>query len=203
MRLKTLLLSVIVGLTLALGITVRQWVEMKQDRNRMLQNQNILLHNGRVNISETTTGNSMVSTQAITLKASEFRKSGDTLSHIARTMGVKPSRITHAATVSAMTHVEITAPVTHVVSPADSVRPTADTVVAFSYDTPWITFTGTVSDSVMQGSFKVADTLDIIVHRIPKRFLFFRFGCKAVRLNVSSRNPHTTLTYARYYQLVK
>lgn len=203
MRLKTLLLSVIAGLTLALGITVRQWVEMKQDRDRMLQNQNILLHNGRVNISETTTGNSMVSTQAITLKSSEFRQSGDTLSHIARTMGVKPSRITHAATASAVTHVEITAPVTHVVSPADSVRPTADTVVAFSYDTPWITFTGTVSDSVMQGSFKSADTLDIIVHRIPKRFLFFRFGCKAVRLNISSRNPHTTLTYARYYQLVK
>lgn len=203
MRLKTLLLSVIAGLTLALGITVRQWVEMKQDRDRMLQNQNILLHNGRVNISETTTGNSMVSTQAITLKASEFRKSGDTLNHIARTMGVKPSRITHAATVSAMTRVEITAPVTHVVSPADSVRPTADTVVAFSYDTPWITFTGTVSDSVMQGSFKVADTLDIIVHRIPKRFLFFRFGCKGVKLTIASRNPHTKLTYARYYQLTK
>ena len=56
---------------------------------------------------------------------------------------------------------------------------------------------------MFHGSITAVDTLDIIVHRIPKRFLFFRFGCKQVRMDIISRNPHTRLTYARYYQLVK
>ena len=47
------------------------------------------------------------------------------------------------------------------------------------------------------------DTLRQIVHRVPRRFLFIRFGTKAVRQEIVSSNPHTRIVYAEYVRFVK
>lgn len=200
-------IAVFVGLVTALCVTYNAYLEVKADRNRLKQNQNILLHNGSVEITETAGGNSMASVPAVTLKNSEFRQSGDTINKIAKAVGIKPSRITHAAQISTFTEVDITAPVsTDTVSvpplSAGSQGRLRDEKSLY-YSDPWITLSGSISDTLFTGTVQSRDTLDIIVHRIPKRFLFFRFGCKAVQMNIVSRNRHTTLTYAKYYQLVK
>ena len=170
----------------ALVFFICLYLDTAADRDRIKQNQSILLHNGVVEISETGTGNSHASTPALTLRPSEFKESGDTLAKVARQVGIKPSRISEAATAATTTAADITAPVWHTTATA--------TVSTDSLHRP---------DSLFRGSVSSTDTLDIIVHRIPKRFLFFRFGCKQVRMDIISRNPHTRLTYARYYQLVK
>ncbi|OFO78485.1 MULTISPECIES: DUF6549 family protein [Prevotellaceae] len=190
----------------ALVFFICLYLDTAADRDRIKQNQSILLHNGVVEISETGTGNSHASTPALTLRPSEFKESGDTLAKIARQVGIKPSRISEAATAATTTAADITAPVWHTpdttIVPTDSLhRP--DSLVCFSWHDSWMSLSGCVSDSIFRGSIASTDTLDIIVHRIPKRFLFFRFGCKQVRMDIISRNPHTRLTYARYYQLVK
>ena len=190
----------------ALVFFICLYLDTAADRDRIKQNQSILLHNGVVEISETGTGNSHASTPALTLRPSEFKESGDTLAKVARQVGIKPSRISEAATAATSTSATITAPVWHSPDtasiPADSLhRP--DSLICFSWHDSWLSLSGCVSDSLFRGSVSSTDTLDIIVHRIPKRFLFFRFGCKQVRMDIISRNPHTRLTYARYYQLVK
>ena len=195
-----------VALIVALAFFVQLYLDTAADRDRIKQNQSILLHNGVVEISETGTGNSHASTPALTLRPSEFKESGDTLAKVARQVGIKPSRISEAATAATTTAADITAPVWHTTATAtvstDSLhRP--DSLVCFSWHDSWMSLSGCVSDSLFRGSVSSTDTLDIIVHRIPKRFLFFRFGCKQVRMDIISRNPHTRLTYARYYQLVK
>lgn len=198
------------GLIIALCVTYSAYLDIKADRNRLRQNQNILLHNGLVEISQTATGNSMASVPAVTLKSSEFRQSGDTLNKIAKAIGIKPSRITHAAQASTLTKIDIIAPLTYIsdTTPATP-KPIAEDVERLPakrrlhYVDPWITLSGSISDSLFTGTIRSRDTLDIIIHRVPKHFLFFRFGCKAVQMNIVSRNKHTTLTYAKYYQLVK
>lgn len=176
------------------------------DAGRLKQNQSLLLHNGVVEITETPNGNSHASAPALNLRTDEFKHSGDTLVKVAKDAGIKPSRISEVATSSSVTHADIEAPVR--ITPSDSVlllfpsaHPPADSLRCFSWHDAWMSLSGCVSDSLFRGTISSADTLDIIVHRIPKHFLFFRFGCKKVQMDIVSRNPHTRLTYARFYKV--
>ena len=202
------LMLVSAGLALFAFIAYRN---MKAERDRLKENQNILLHNGKVDIKRTNTGLSQASVTALTLRSSEFRQSGDTLLQVAKSAGIKTSRISEAATASTTTSVEFKTRIFQTIV-HDTVRDTvARSLTTFlpsrqlqlSWNDPWVSLSGTITNSIFHGSITSVDTLDIIVHRVPKRFLFFRFGCKQVRMDIISRNPHTRLTYARYYQLVK
>lgn len=197
------LMVVFAGLAL---VAFRAYSDMKADRDRLKENQSFLLHNGEVEIKQTNTGCSQASVPALTLRPSEFRRSGDTLLRTAKAAGIKASRISEAATAATTTHVDFDARVFRTVvhdTLRDTVLCPASPLPALSWNDPWVSLSGTISDSIFHGSLTSNDTLDIIVHRVPKRFLFFRFGCKQVRMDIISRNPHTRLTYARYYQLVK
>ena len=197
------LMVVFAGLAL---LAFRAYSDMKADRDRLKENQSLLLHNGEVEIKQTNTGCSQASVPALTLRPSEFRRSGDTLLRTAKAAGIKTSRISEAATAATTTHVDFDARVFRTVvhdTLRDTVLCPVSPLPALSWNDPWVSLSGTIADSIFHGSLTSNDTLDIIVHRIPKRFLFFRFGCKQVRMDIISRNPHTRLTYARYYQLVK
>lgn len=202
------LMLVSAGLALFAFIAYRN---MKADRDRLKENQNILLHKGTVEIKQTNTGLSQASVPALTLRSSEFRQSGDTLLQVAQSAGIKTSRITEAATAAATTSVEFKTRVFQTIvhdTVRDTVTRSLTTILPsrqlqLSWSDPWVSLSGTITDSIFHGSITSVDTLDIIVHRVPKRFLFFRFGCKQVRMDVVSRNPHTQLTYARFLQLIK
>lgn len=45
------------------------------------------------------------------------------------------------------------------------------------------------------------DTLRQVVHRIPRRFLFIRWGTKALRQEIVSTNPHTRIVHAEYVKI--
>lgn len=208
---NTVLFVLMVIFALTAFMATWAYFNLKTDRDRLKENQNILLHNGKVDIKRTNTGLSQASVTALTLRSSEFRQSGDTLLQVAKSAGIKTSRISEAATASTTTSVEFKTRIFQTIV-HDTVRDTvARSLTTFlpsrqlqlSWNDPWVSLSGTITDSMFHGSITAVDTLDIIVHRIPKRFLFFRFGCKQVRMDIISRNPHTRLTYARYYQLVK
>ena len=50
-------------------------------------------------------------------------------------------------------------------------------------------------------SIACIDTLRQVVHRIPRRFLFIRWGTKALRQEIVSTNPHTRIVYAEYVKI--
>lgn len=177
-------------------LAFRAYRNMKADRDRLKQNQTQLLNNGAVDITETPNGRSRASVAPLTLRPDEFRRSADPLVKIARQAHVRPARISEAATAA-------TSMQTTIETPAYRSSAVSDSSVCFSWSDPWVSLSGCVADSFFRGTVSTTDTLDIIVHRVPKRFLFFRFGCREVRMDIISRNPHTRLTYARYYKLVK
>jgi len=47
------------------------------------------------------------------------------------------------------------------------------------------------------------DTLYQVVHRVPRRFLFIRWGTKGIRQEMVNCNPHAEITYSQYIELVK
>ena len=208
MKFKTfsaLLMLIFAGLAF---FAVRSCVNVKADRDRLRNNQNLLLHNGNVEISETASGRSRASVPVLNLRPFEFRRSGDSLLKVTKSAGIKPSRISDVGTAATVTRADIIANLSSrqaddSASNLSTRLPVNSSTRLLAWSDPWLSISGTISDSLIRCSVSVSDTLDIIVHRVPRRFLFFRFGCREVRMDIISRNPHTRLTYARYYKLVK
>jgi hypothetical protein len=78
-----------------------------------------------------------------------------------------------------------------------------DTARTFSYRTPYIDLKGLLRRNLVELDFTTRDTLLQVVHRVPRKFLFIRYGTKAIRQEVVSTNPHTEITYTEYIRLRK
>ena len=145
-------------------------------------------------------GRNVMAIEALTLRVGELSRQGDSLLLVARSLGIRNRRLQEMARTVYRTQTVVRTMV------HDSVVKIApgrtDTLPCLSYRDPWLSFAGCLRADSFIGEIHARDTLDIVVHRIPRRFLFFRWGCKAVKMQAVCRNPHTQLTYMRYVRLV-
>ena len=199
----------LVLIPLALVMALRECHDLSREAARTEDNQNILLHNGEVEIDRTQSGRPRASVSAITLKTSDLKRSPDSLLAVNRKeLKIKNSRIMAAATTSTTTQVDVKAairPVPHDTCSrilSGSYRP-PDVSQTVSWSDPWITLRGEIEGDSMQVHIESRDTLQMIVHRVPKKFLFFRYGTKGVRMEVVSQNPHSRLSYPRVIMFKK
>lgn len=78
---------------------------------------------------------------------------------------------------------------------------TIDTLRCMDYDDSYLTFSVCVDSSGMYVADIISrDTVTAIVHRIPRRFLFFKFGTKEVRQEVYCANPRTQIITTQYVE---
>lgn len=193
---------------LALVVAFKECHDLRGESERTKVNQDILLHNGRVEIGRTQSGRPRASVPAITLKTSDLKRTPDSLLAVNRKeLKIKNSRIMAAATTSTTTKVDVKVairPVPHDTcsrSLSGLYRP--PDVSQVSWSDPWITLRGDIEGDSMQVHIESRDTLQMIVHRVPKKFLFFRYGTKGVRLSVVGQNPHSRLSYPRIIMFKK
>lgn len=193
---------------LALVVAFKECHDLRGESERTRENQDILLHNGRVEIGRTQSGRPRASVSAITLKTSDLKRNPDSLLAVNRKeLKIKSSRIMAAATTSTTTQVDVKAaiqPVPHDTcsrSLSGLYRP--PDVSQVSWSDPWITLRGDIEGDSMQVHIESRDTLQMVVHRVPKKFLFFRYGTKGVRMEVVSQNPHSRLSYPRIIMFKK
>lgn len=71
----------------------------------------------------------------------------------------------------------------------------------FEWSDTWATVRGRIEEDSVHCEIKTIDTLRQIVHRVPYRFLFFRFGTRALRQEIISSNPHNRIVYAEYIEV--
>lgn len=198
----------LVLIPLALVVAFKECHDLRGEAERTKENQDILLHNGRVEIGRTQSGRPRASVSAITLKTSDLKRSPDSLLAVNRKeLKIKNSRIMAAATTSTTTKIDVKAaiqPVPHDTcsrSLSGLYRP--PDVSQVSWSDPWITLRGDIEGDSMQVHIESRDTLQMVVHRVPKKFLFFRYGTKGVRMEVVSQNPHSRLSYPRIIMFKK
>lgn len=78
---------------------------------------------------------------------------------------------------------------------------TIDTLRCMDYDDSYLTFSACVDSAGMYVAEIISrDTVTAIVHRIPRRFLFFKFGTKEVRQEVYCANPRTQIITTQYVE---
>lgn len=199
----------LVLIPLALVMALKECYELMGESERTKENQDVLLHNGRVEMGRTQSGRPRASVQAITLKTSDLKRSPDSLLAVnKKELKIKNSRIIAAATTSTTTQVDVKAairPVPHDTcsrSLSGLYRP-PDVSQTVSWSDPWITLRGDIEGDSMRVHIESRDTLQMVVHRVPKKFLFFRYGTKGVRMEVVSQNPHSRLSYPRIIMFKK
>jgi len=221
---KYLILAVLL-LAAALGIVGKAYREAVDERNRLERNQMTLLDS--VKHYRTAAGREAASVQALELKVSELeRYKADAAAEI-RALGIKLRRVESMATSATRTEVRIAAPLTDSMRNIRlaNLRRVADTVKArinreyaeeiaelstaperlkaFAWADPHTQVSGIVTGDSVICNVTSVDTLRQIVHRVPRRFLFIRWGTKAIRQEIVSSNPHTRIVYAEYIDMRK
>lgn len=135
-------------------------------------------------------------TGRLEMQIAEYRKRRQEDSQLIENLKIRLKRVESTSRHVIETRHEIISAVRDTVFLADSVR-------YFEYASPHIDLRGWLRKDSVEIALTSYDTLLQVVHRIPKRFLFFRYGTKAIRQEVVSKNPHTRIAFTEYIQLKK
>ncbi len=139
-------------------------------------------------------GREAASVQALRLRCSEFERLRKADAAEIRRLGIRLRRAEASARTALATRIEVRVPVHDTVLLRDTVR-------FFRWHDTWTTVEGTILRDSAACRVESVDTLFQVVHRVPRRFLFIRWGTKAIRQEIVSRNPHTRIVHAEYIEL--
>ncbi len=187
---KKLLLVYAMCATLVAGWGVFQ----HREAGRLENNQTALME--QIRLYRTRLDESAASVQALQLRCEEFRKLRENDVRRIRNLGIKLRRLESTSTAATETKIELTAPL------HDSVT-MCDTLQTFAWRDPWVRVEGVILCDSIECQIKSIDTLRQVVHRVPHKFLFIRYGTKAIRQEIISSNPHSHIVYSEYIELKK
>ena len=183
--------------TAAAWVGIRLCADTKSEVRRLERNAEVL--SDSVVHYRTALGREAASVGALELRCEEYaRRHGDDARTI-RDLGIRLKRLETTSKTALSTSVEVTAAVAASDS-AECGRRQGDTVRRFGWSDGWVSVEGSIGGDSVVCSVTSRDTLHTIVHRVPRRFLFIRYGTKAVRQEVVSSNPHTQIVCTEYIE---
>ena len=172
-----------------------------EDRKRLRNNQEALM--SECKLYETKAGESAASVLRLQLTKDELEKSNQELCQEVKDLGRKLKRLQSVSQTSSQSDIKIRTEVRDSIVYKPEIH-LVDTLKAFSWkDPPWAEVSGVIDSGKVDLSVSMTDTIIQIVHRVPWRFLCFRFGTKAIRQEVISKNPHNRIRYSEYIELKK
>ncbi len=180
----TLLLIVCMGL-----------LHLRQNEVARLRNNNEALAS-ETKLYKTKLDESAASVVALQLRLDEYRKQhARDVKHI-KALGLRLRRVESVAKTATQGKVEFVAP------RLDTII-LRDTLSLFKWSDCWISVEGTISKDDIRCRVESIDTLHQVIHRVPRRFWFIRYGTKAIHQEITSSNPHSRIVYAEYIELPK
>ena len=138
-------------------------------------------------------GREAASVEALQLRCDEFEQRHRHDAGLIRDLGIRLRRVQSQA-------------VTVIAGSTEAQAPLLDTVVgdrpatAFSWSDGWVEVEGVASGDSVSCRVVSVDTLRQVVHRVPRRFLFIRYGTKASRQEIVTANPHNRTVCAEYIE---
>lgn len=194
---KKYLILYAVLVTAALVIALRYY---RGENRRLSQNQEALASD--LSHYKTRAGEEAASAQVLRLRCAEFERLRAEDADEIRRLGIRLRRLEATAKLTTTTQTELRTPLRDTVVRRDtSAQPVFDTLKSFRWQDPWIRIEGCIARDSVHCRVCSIDTLRQVVHRIPRRFLFIRWGTKALRQEIVSSNPHTRIVYAEYIRI--
>ena len=190
------LLIVTIVLLLWVGGLSHRLQKVCAERDRLEANQTALL--AEAEYWSTENEKSAADVLRLSLTVDELRNSNKRLKKTADELGIRLKRIQGASTTGVKTEVRVITQVKDSVVYRDTV---IIPVKAFTWQDPWTDISGVLSNDSVDLSVSSVDTLTTIVHKVPHKFWFIKWGCKAIKQTVVSANPHTKITYNEYIEV--
>ena len=191
-------IAVIIAVIAAFVLLWRVYRHEHRERRRLEANQHSLLTD--VEYYRTRDSLSAAGVERLTLTNREFRRHAEELERSVEDLQLKVRRLQSASRTAVTTEYPVEAQLRDTVIVRDTIA-VADTLSLLRYVNPWVTLDGVIAGSLFRGRIESRDTLVQVVHRVPRRFWFIRWGTKAVRQEVTTRNPYSRITYTEYIEL--
>jgi hypothetical protein len=195
MRMKKILLYVNVALILTVSVLSYWLNNVREEKKRLADNQEALLSD--VDYYKTESGKNAASVLKLELSKSELENHCQDLTKTIDDLNIKIGRIQSVSTTATKTEVEIQT----VVRDSIVYRDLPVNLKVVKWRDPWVTLNGVLDGETFSAKIESVDTLSQVVHRIPKKFLFIKWGTKAIRQEVVSSNPHSKIVYTEYIEL--
>lgn len=189
-----LLFVVAIAATITAIVCGIELSNMTRENNRLERNQQALLSD--VETYRTRADEWAASTEVLELKVNELRKARSDDAKKIRELSIRLRDTESYAKSIAQHSSSTTLPL------RDSII-VHDTVRIFHHDNSHTTIDGVIRNDSISYSSQSIDTIYQVVHRVPRRFLFFRFGTKAIYQDVWTSNPDTKIVYTEYIELEK
>jgi hypothetical protein len=186
----------IIACIAALFTSIRSCRSIQQERDRLSDNQRALLED--VTLYRTKDSLSAASVEKLTLTKNELEKYNGELAKTVKDLGVKINRLESASKQVTQTTIDVNVPVkdTTIIENAKPVP-----VKAFNWEDSWVSVSGVINRDTVSCKVTSVDTLIQAVHREPKKFWFIKWGTKAIRQEIVSKNPHSQIVYTEYIGL--
>ena len=143
---------------------------------------------------------SAASVVALQLELDEYRKQHAHNTKRIKALGVKLRRVESIATTASQSALDIVSPLRDTIFIE---RVLSDTAKLFSWRDNWVRLEGMIRNDTVKCHIESVDTLRQVIHRVPRRFWFIRYGTKVIRQEITSSNPHNRIVYAEYIELPK
>lgn len=195
---KKILIYALILAIIAIGVLTTSLRHYRAENAVYKANQATLLD--KVEYYQTENGKNVASVQKLTLSLDELKEHYDLICKTADELNIKLKRLEGASTTVANTEVHFVTEIRDSIVYRDG---KLDSIVAFNWRDPWTDVQGEIVDKSVALNIESRDTLVQLIHRVPKQWWFFKWGCKAIRQEIVSTNPHTEIVYSEYIELKK
>lgn len=189
----TLVVTVLLAVVISGGLSQRNTIERLERNNRALSQD--LEH------YVTENGKQAASIEALELTTRQFRQMCADKDAEIKALGLKVKRLKSISQAVTETRVDTVTP--FVTSGPRDTLPVLEPIGHLEWADAWVSVKAEVNGGLARVSVSSRDTLRQYVHRVPWKFLCFRFGTKGIRQEIVSSNPHTQIVYAEYIEFVK
>lgn len=197
---KKVIIAIVIALALSVALLYKKSKDLKSEVTLLSGNQSALLGQIKFYRFQDSLKAASVDLLKLTVKGLKQRNRG--LVQTVEGLNIKLKRVRSVSQTATESNYNVNAQVRDSIIYRDSLR--VDTVRCIRYDSPWLTLNGCLlSREKFTGKVQTRDTIDQVVHRVPKKFWIFRYGIKAIRQEVVSRNPNSKITFTEYIEVVK
>ena len=164
------------------------------ERIRLASNQEVLF--GDLREYRVRDSLNAVSIGALNLTVREFRDNMDATASLVRDMGIKLNRLQSVATFATQQTYEVQTILKDTVIYVEGV--VAPFSKAIDYRSKWFDIRGFIVNNDVRLFPVSRDSITQVVDRIPRKFLFIRWGTKGFKQDIVSHNPDSKILFSEY-----
>ena len=185
----------IIILVIIIFFLSRSLHRQRQENDRLSSNQTAQFQD--ISYYRTRDSLSAASVERLTLTKKELEQNCEALARDIKDLKIKLKRVQSVSQASIETeHIIRT-----VVRDSLIVRDRVDTLQCIDYHDNYLTLSGCIEHNHFSGHIMSRDTLLQVIHRVPHKWWFIKWGTKAIRQEIVSKNPHAQIVYSRYIEV--